>query len=214
MPIWQDCAWQRQACEKLECRLCGFRIKIESEMMVDFALAETEIGKKVANEVKLEKEAAQEAQSWGEDETIRGGFSLGASRGFEAEFGLDADGPDWADYPLVKTLRQWLERLHAIAVAEDKAGAEWLKSKAGAELLWYANLIPVKTGRLTSDRADLEKFRQDAELDYNYTRYVLAQCLMNVDVAFTELGLCDDVPSEFESLHRALMKFVPELMDI
>ncbi len=216
MPAWQDCVWKRQACEQMTCVMCGRRITMERDFMVEEALEQTSIGKAIASAAASEpkNDRYENAEFW-EDDAHHGGFNIGASRQFEAEHEVDADGPDWMSYELARQFLEWREKIYGTLPIGSGPFPPWIETEAGRELLWYANLLPIKTGRLHAARHDINRGRAaEAELDYAYTRYVVAQSLLRVIEALSSLRSLPNLPIDIAKLQDELSGLILSVVEI
>jgi len=56
-------------------------------------------------------------------------------------------------------------------------GEFWIYTEEAAGLFWYANILVAKTYRQLCNRWHIKKNDDYGEFDYQYTKYILSECL-------------------------------------
>lgn len=193
MPVWEDCAWRRERCGLNSCKFCK-RMNIA--------------------ENRLKSSEVEELFSYQEPPAIEG-FDLSASRRFEnfnsTKLFSGEMPPDPHLHPLFKDVERWHHNLMHLF---EKTKAAWTTSELGRDLVWYGNLLPVKTARLLDDRFQLDETEEPVELDYQYTRYALAQCLLKIYNAMTLMTYFEPQMPDFSSLNKKLCLLAARIMEI
>lgn len=194
MPVWQDCVWIRGRCGA--CNFCKRLVDIERNYS------------NVAGNENFESEEVPASE----------GFDLSASRHFENSgstslFGAtEPETPDVNTSPLFNEVKNWHRGLYECL---RKSSGSLMNKELEKDLSWYGNLLVVKTGRILRDRFELDETDEPAELDYQYTRYVLARCLVNIFNAFVLLQNFDSsAPAELSSLFDQFNRIAVRIMKI
>ena len=189
IPTWWDCTWHRIPCGRDDCPLCGQMKKEEKE-------------NKNRNkdphgvEAKLEEmnERLDETLDMVEDEMQAEGVDMK-----EIEAG-GADGPPDPDFfPLHQKVGSWCQDIYRIAEEND----DWLATEAGKDLIWYTNILMTRTYHQLCNRWDMKNNEDGPAEDYDYNKYVLAEC---IDILTDSLkGLEKEDPVHQNQLRLALL---------
>ncbi|MBU0648669.1 hypothetical protein KJ969_00965 [Patescibacteria group bacterium] len=177
MPAWQDCTWRRIACEKPDCRICGKIMKQrqnhiergEDPDSMEFVLQDVMEDLQETRDL-IQKSAKHMVVDLSNLEDI------------------DMPEPPRPDkYPLYKELMRWRKNVYDSMGKARQSKALWPDTDAARDLAWYANLLPVKTYRLLSDKWEIQNGDDLAKFDYDYTKYVVHECVNILEKSFSSL---------------------------
>lgn len=178
IPKWWDCAWRRVSCEKDECRMCG---KIKQDRLTHI----------------MKGEDPDDMGSVFEDVGNSLGGALAMIKQHAAEMGIDItnineaeleEPPEPDTFFLYQKAAEWQDEIAAIIKDADLRGNAWLFTKSAADLGWYKNTLLVKTYRQLCNRWHLDRGDEYGEVDYQYTKYVLGECLKILEKSLDELS--------------------------
>ncbi len=201
-PEWWECQWKRIPCNSPECMLCGkmlkqrFKHEMKGENPDSMESALQDVGDSFA-EIKFMIEEMTK----------------------EKEVDLDAideseikQPPDHWEHPLFKKTYEWVKKLHQFA---DRNAHGWHHTEAGQDLMWYANLIPAKTGRNLNNRWLIENDDPDYGIDYDYQHYILSSCISIVQSSFEEIiSMHLPYKNELIELYNELIAFKDDVLSI
>lgn len=196
IPKWWECGWRRVPCGKDSCRLCG---RINKDRARHIAVGENpddarSVFEDVSNNLKealtmIKKDAA--------------------ARGIDITNIADIkEPPGPEEFPLYKKVDKWHKGISELVKDAEQTDSLWLLTEAAEDLLWYKNTVLAKTYRQLSNRWHLKQGDGYGDIDYQYTGYVLTECLNILDRRLREL-------SSLASPQKAeLMVALPRLMDL
>lgn len=204
MPDWQECVWRRIACGQMTCTMCT-REAVAIQKAIDAGI----------DPDSMEAAFMTVHDSFAE---VRELISKDAQR-----LGIDLNNlediempnpPKRETYPIYKKVRDWHKELVNFVSEQSGWGATWFETEAGKDLLWYKNTLLVKTARALNGRWSIENGEEDAEVDYLYTKYVIAECVKILKLAFEDLRR--DMPDDMSLMlfHSQLAGFEQELVAI
>jgi hypothetical protein len=177
IPLWEDCQWKRDACNKDSCPFCGKINKLTESRL-----------KTVEN--KKENKANFEELGKTFDDVVNLFRSDAKRLGIDLDAGtFDESIPFPEDYSICRKLINWQQGIYDIASESDDIFDIWLHSDAGKNLLWYSNTIISKTYRqlLSIDRMRTEK-NLTLKLDFKYTAYILNEVIKIIDDSLEKLS--------------------------
>lgn len=178
IPKWWDCAWRRVPCGKDECRMCG---KIKQDRLSHI----------------MKGEDPDDMKSSFEDAGNSLGGALAMIKQHAAEMGIDITNineaelekpPEPDTFPLYQKAVEWQDEAAAIIKDGDLRGSAWLLTEAAADLGWYQNTLLAKIYRQLCNRWHLDRGDEYGEIDYEYTKYVLGECLKILEKSLLELS--------------------------
>ncbi len=168
IPEWWDCVWRRVPCEKDECKICG---KIKQDRLRHIIKGEDPDGMKnvfedVGNSLKetlvMVKKHAEE---------------LGIDITNLKDVGDMEEPPEPQKFSLYRDLAKWHKTVGDVLHDAERGGSYWLLTEVAVDLGWYKNTLLVKTYRQFGNRWHLDRGDKYGEVDYQYTKYVLGECL-------------------------------------
>jgi hypothetical protein len=176
MPKWMDCTWRRLPCNQDDCPICG-RIKRDRERH----LAQGENPDSMEAALEDVSNNFKEALSMIKKDAERLGIDITNIENIP-------EPPQSHEFPLYNKIEKWRHSIYHMAEqAEDDLEA-WPFLEAGEDLLWYANTILTKTYRQLCNRWHLEQGDEYGKEDYDYTKYVLSECLDILKTALEDLA--------------------------
>lgn len=191
MPKWMDCTWRRIPCGQDNCPICG-RIKHDREKH----LAQGEDPDSMEAALKDIGDNFKEAMTMIKKDAKRLGIDI-------TNISHIQEPPESHEFPLYNKIEDWHHNIYKMAEqAEDNLDA-WPFLEAGENLLWYANTILAKTYRQLCNRWHLKQGDEYGEEDYQYTKYVLGECLAIIKQSLEELS--NTYPEEKGKFNLALV---------
>jgi len=165
IPKWMDCTWRRVPCNRDDCKICG-KIKQRREQHIragrnpdDMSVVLEDVGNDFKEAMSMIKADA-------------------AARGINIENIDDIkEPPKPNEFPLYNQAREWRDDIYKMAEQASNNLDAWPELEAGLDLLWYSNTILAKTYRQLCNRWHIEQGDEYGEEDYQYTKYVLGECL-------------------------------------
>jgi hypothetical protein len=181
MPKWMDCSWRRIPCGLDECKICGpinrsrKRHIDAGEDPDDISVIMEDVGNNLKETLELVHKDAKR---------------LGVSVETVDEEELSKV-PNAEQFPLYRKIKRWRDGLYAIANEADRNGSFWITSEPADDLLWYANTILSKTYRQLTNRWEIDNGDEYGVADYDYTKYVLRECVSIVKPSMKCLASLD-----------------------
>jgi hypothetical protein len=201
-PAWQECTWRRVPCNKPDCPMCG-RIQRQRQKHIDQGEDPDDIEYVMADVKETFKETFELLKKNTKDLNID----------FE---NLDEDcvsEPEPEEYLIYNNLMEWRRKVYDLANQARSMKAWWVDTDPGKDLTWYANLLPSKVYRLLIDLWEIKNQDQDVKFDYDYTKYVIRECLKSIYQAFEQLAVFDtDKKQPFTNLQKQLKSLEKEIL--
>jgi hypothetical protein len=175
IPTWMDCAWRRLPCEKEDCPLCSQIAKDRERHLAkgedpdEISVALEDVGNYFKKTLKAIRKSAKE-----------NGLNLLNMKKLK-------EPPEPQDFPMYHKVNNWRNGIHDIADDSDDVSSTWLFSDAGEDLLWYSNALAAKTYRQLTNRWHLQSGSDYGDFDYEYTQYVITECVQLLKKALGEL---------------------------
>lgn len=201
MPEWMDCSWRRVSCDKDSCPICG-RIKKDIQKHIE----------KGENPDSIESAFEDVAKNFKETlELIK--------KDCEAK-GIDLtnidniqEPPEPEEFPLYNKVNKWRELvLNLGEAAEDNF---WQYTEAAADLFWYVNTLAAKTYRQLTNKWELEHGDEYGDIDYEYTGYVIKECLKILKKSLGKLVLFNSEQKiSLMLIHDKLLDLEKEILKI
>jgi len=173
-PDWWECQWRRIPCRRPECALCGrimkqrFKHQFKGEDPDTMEAPLQDVGDAFAETKTMLTEKAEEL-----------GIELDPLPEEEYESPPEPD-----RFPIWQKVFVWSQNLQHLAIRQ---GMDWRETEAGQDLHWYSSMITAKLYRILCDRWRLEQGQKDDNLDYDYTKYVLENCVRIIKESFENL---------------------------
>jgi hypothetical protein len=175
MPKWMECAWRRVPCGKDDCPICG----------------------------RIKKDRRQHIERGEDPDNIQSVFE-DISRNFKETFemvkrdsqrmGIDItnieniqEPPEPEEFPFYQKAEEWNKEVFKIANEAKLSGEWWINTEAAADLFWYANTLLAKVYRQLCNRWHIKNGDDYGDFDYQYTKYVLEECLKLLKKSLREL---------------------------
>jgi len=177
MPEWMDCTWRRNACGKDECRICG-KIKrdrqrhiVKGEDPDDLKFVFEDMSRDFKNAIRMIKKDAE-----------RRGIDISNLDELAEE-----EPPEPEEFPLSERVMSWRMFLYETFAAEELFEGMDMGSDAIKDLSWYANTLVAKTYRQLCNRWHIKKGDEYGKFDYEYTKYVLKECIKILKRSLSEI---------------------------
>ena len=201
MPKWMDCAWRRIPCNKDNCPICG-RIKKDRQRHI----------KKGEDPDSLESVFEDVGRNF--KETLEMIKKDCEAKGIKLT-NIDniQEPPEPEEFSLYNKLNKWRKSVHNLReLAEDDI---WQYTEPAADLFWYINTITAKTYRQLTNRWEIEHGDEYGGIDYEYTRYVIKECLKILKNSLKELiSLNPKQKIGLMLIHDKLLKLEKEILNI
>ncbi len=179
MPDWMDCTWRRVPCDKDECKICG-RIKQDRFRHI------------------MKGEDPDSTESMFEDIGKNFKEALGMIRRDAEERGIDItnledieEPPKPEKFPLYNKVSRWNVALSEVAGSAEGTEYSWFYTEATADLLWYKNTLLAKTYRQLCNRWEQKRGDEYTDVDLQYTKYVLEECIKILKRSLVQLSELD-----------------------
>lgn len=202
MPKWMECTWRREACEKDSCRICG----------------------RINRDRRRHIEAGEDPDSWDSvfDDVGRNfKEALQMIKRDAAARGIDITNIDEIQEPpepekflLWRKVSNWHKQLIKLVRQAEHSEELWLGTEEAADLLWYMNTLHAKVYRQLCNRWHMKVGDGYGDFDYEYTQYVLSECLRILGHSLSELIKLDSpqkwgllvVSGELGKLEQEILK--------
>jgi len=175
MPKWMDCAWRRVSCNKDDCPICS-RIKSDKQKHIEWGEDPDSCGsvfEDVSNNFREVREMIKK-------DTNRMGIDITNLDNIQ-------EPPKAEEFPLYQKVTSWRNSVFGITEKAETLGEVWTRTELFADLMWYANLLPTKTYRQLCNKWHIEQGDAYGEVDFEYTGYVLKECIKILGDTFTQL---------------------------
>ncbi len=176
IPKWWECGWRRTACNKKECILCG-KILRDRQRHIDkgddpddMKSVMEDVGNSLGEALQMIK---KHAESMGIDIT---------------NIDDTENPPEPKKFPLYRKVDCWRKSIENIVNAAYEANELWFDSVAAADLLWYRHTLAAKTYRQLCNKWHIDRGDEYGDVDYQYTKYVLSECLRILERSLAELS--------------------------
>ncbi|MBU0577266.1 hypothetical protein KJ742_07020 [Patescibacteria group bacterium] len=208
-PKWHDCQWKREACNKVDCPLCGRILKHNEKM-------------KLQGKDPDGMESALECVQDSFAETFMMLEEMAEKKGLDLEE-LSKEPDNWEErektdeHPLYKAMNQWTLNVYKFLEKVDDNGSLWLHTEAGKDLSWYHSMITAKVYRQLCSRWDIDNFDDWVDYDYIYTKGVIKEILRILYDAFDYLnsfGLPNHELNELNKFFAELQSLEKDILSI
>ena len=165
MPKWMECVWRRVPCGRDDCPICG-RIKKDRQQHIergenpdDIQSVFEDVGQNLKETLEMIKR-----------DTQRMGIDITNIEDIQ-------EPPEPEEFPFYQKARKWNKEIFKIASEAELSGDWWINTEAAADLFWYANTLLTKIYRQLCNRWHIKNGDDYGDFDYQYTKYVLEECL-------------------------------------
>ena len=197
-----ECAWRREACGKDSCRLCG-RINRDRRRHIEAGEDPDDLENVFEDVGTSLKEALQMIKA------------DAAAKGFDIVNIDDIKEPPLPKmFPLWRKVRECGTEVTKLAKRAEESEELWLGTEDAADLLWYINTLQAKVYRQLCNRWHIKVGDGYGDFDYEYTQYVLKECLLILKKSLNELCKLDSpqkwgfivVAGELANLEKRIVK--------
>lgn len=176
MPKWMECTWRRIPCGKDNCPICG-RIKRDRQRHIEKGEDPDDI-KSVFEDVGRN---LKEALAMIKKDAERMGIDITNIDNIQ-------EPPAPEEFPLYNKVKEWHDFVFEIIEEAEKAEDLLLLTEAAQDLSWYSNILLAKVYRQLCNKWYIKNGNDYGEFDYQYTKYVLKECLKILKQSFRELA--------------------------
>lgn len=177
MPKWMECTWRRVACNKMSCKICS-RILRDREKHInrgedpdDIKAVFEDVGNSLSEALKMVKKDAER-------------MSIDITNINDIQ---EPPKPD--EFPFYREAKKWHAIIHEITKSAETSSSLWVHTEAAADLFWYHHTLLAKIYRQLCNRWHIENGDEYGDFDYEYTQYVLDECVKILQKSITELSL-------------------------
>ncbi len=203
MPKWMECNWRRVPCGRDDCPICG-RIKKDRQGYLerggdpdDLKNVFEDVGRNFKEALGMIKKDAE-----------RRGIDITNIENIK-------EPPEPKEFPFYRKVEQWNKSVMTLGDTAQVLGEFWIYTEEAADLFWYANILMAKAYRQICNRWHIENGDDYGDFDYQYTGYVLKECLAILKKSLRELikksiarkEEFGSILSEFLKLEKQIMKF-------
>lgn len=177
IPKFWECGWRRVPCGKKNCLLCGKILQNrqghikKGENPDDLKSVFEDVGSSLAEALAMIKKDAE-----------RMGIEI-------TNIDKIQEPPCPSKFSLYRNVSKWRNRIELIAEHAVKSGDLWIETEAAADLLWYKNTLAAKTYRQLCNRWHMDNGDEYGDIDYEYTKYVIGECVLILKKSLQELSL-------------------------
>lgn len=202
MPKWMECTWRRVPCGRDDCPICG-RIKEDRQRHIEKGENPDDLKNVFENVSQSFKEALQIIKKDAESK----GFNITNIENIK-------EPPEPKEFPLYGEIEKWNKSIMAFGDIAQALGEFWIHTEAAADLFWYANTLMAKTYRQLCNRWHIENGDDYGKFDYQYTNYVLKECLKVLKKSLKELSNNYSQKQELNSIYSNLLKLEKKITNI
>ena len=203
MPKWMECTWRRVPCGKDDCPICG-RIKRDRQRHIEKGEDPDDI-KSVFEDVGRN---FKEAMEMIKKEAERMGIDITNIEDIQ-------EPPEPEEFPLYKKVMEWRNLVFEILESATQFGEFWVYTETFQDLSWYSNLLPAKIYRQLCNRWHIKEGDDYGGFDYEYTKYVISECLKNLKKSLKELSSFDSRQRNNSTLiSNQLINLEKEILEI
>ncbi len=175
MPKWVECTWRRVPCGKDDCPICG-RIKKDRQRHIEKGEDPDDLKNVFEDAGRNLKEALEMIKKDAE------GMNIDIINIKDIK-----EPPEPEEFPLYQASREWGKEISKIRDEAELSGNWWIYTEEAADLFWYANTLMAKTYRQLCNRWHIKNGDDYGDFDYQYTGYVLKECLKILKRSLKEL---------------------------
>ncbi|MBI4050290.1 MAG: hypothetical protein HY398_02475 [Candidatus Doudnabacteria bacterium] len=175
MPKWMECSWRRQECGRKSCKICS-RLQKDRQRHLDAG------------------EDPDDMAVVFEDISLAFKETLAAIKRDAERLGIDITNIDHIQEPprpekfsLYRKVAAWRHSMADLLEGADLDEEIWPFTDEGQDLSWYKNTLCAKVYRQLTNRWHLDSDDDYGEFDYEYTQYVLKECLKILKASLSEL---------------------------
>jgi hypothetical protein len=175
IPKWMECTWRRNPCGRDDCPICG-RIKRDRQRHIE------------KGEDPDDLKSIFEDISWNFKEVLEMIEKDAESKGFDiTNIENIKEPPENKEFSLYVEVEKWNKSVMALGDIAQATGEFWIYTEEAADLFWYANILMAKTYRQLCNRWHIENGDDYGHFDYQYTSYVLKECLKILKKSLKEI---------------------------
>jgi len=203
MPKWMECTWRRVPCGRDDCPICG-RIKKDRQRHIEKGEDPDDIRSVFEDVGRNFKEVLQMIKKDAE------------SRGFDiTNIENIKEPPEPEEFPLYGEIEKWNKSVMVLRDTAQVLGEFWIHTEAAADLFWYANTLIAKTYRQLCNKWHIENDDEYGDFDYQYTGYVLKECLKILKKSLEELSKNNSFQKkELDLILSQLLKLEKQIIKI
>lgn len=192
MPKWMECTWRRVPCGKDDCPICG-RIKRDRQRHIgqgedpdDIKSVFEDVGQNFKEALEMIKKDCE-------------------ARGIELT-NIDniKEPPEPETFPFYQDVKKWRDSVFTLA--DNPVFEFWTHTEPAQDLFWYSNTLTAKVYRQLCNKWKIENGNEYGDFDYQYTKYVLEECLRIFKKSLRELIVNNQ--SQKESLNLIFTKLI------
>ncbi len=203
MPEWMECSWRRVPCNKDKCPICG-RVKKDRQRHIDKGEDPDDL-KSVFEDVGNN---LHEALAMVKKDAERMGIDI-------TNIDDIKEPPEPEKFPFYRKVEKWRNQIIRIADDADNQSEFWLHTELASDLLWYTNTLCAKTYRQLCNKWHIKHGDGYGDFDYDYTKYVLGECLKILKKSLNDLSLLNSGnKGELISLLSGLFKLEKRILTI
>lgn len=177
VPNFWECGWRRIACGKKICIMCGKisrnrkKHTMKGENPDDLKFVLEDVGSSLAEALLAIKKDAE-----------RRGIDL-------TNIDDIKEPPRPHKFSLYRKVSNWRNEVSEIFESAEASGSLWIGTEAAADLAWYINTLAAKTYRQLCNQWHIKNGDDYGDFDYEYTKYVLAECVSILNRSLEKLAL-------------------------
>jgi uncharacterized Zn finger protein (UPF0148 family) len=176
MPKWMECAWRRMPCGKDDCPICG-RIKRDRQRHIEKGEDPDDFKNVIEDVGQSFKEALETIKKDAESK----GLDITNIKNIQ-------EPPKPEEFPLYREIEKWNKSVMALGDTAQALGEFWIHTEEAADLFWYSRTLMAKTYRQLCNRWYIKNGDDYGDFDYQYTAYVLKECLKILKESLKELA--------------------------
>lgn len=97
------------------------------------------------------------------------------------------DPPEPWHFPLYREVDKWRSMMEDILKEAAGNGELWIETEAAADVMWYKDTLAAKTYRELCNRWHIEQGDEYGDVDYEYTKYVIGECISILETSLNGL---------------------------
>lgn len=173
IPQWMECTWRRKPCQRDDCPICGKIKKDQAKQLIkgenpnDIAVILADVGQNLKEVLLMIQQDARKK-----------GFEITNLKNIK-------EPPLPENFPLYQEVSGWQKSVFSL-IENPKAGF-WAYTEDAQDLFWYANTLSAKVYRQLCNRWEIEQGADYGKFDYQYTSYVINECLKTIEASLGRL---------------------------
>lgn len=175
MPRWMECAWRRVPCGKDDCPICG-KVKKDRQRHIEKGEDPDDIKSVLKDVDRNFKEVLQMVKK----DAKRMGIDIINIKDIK-------EPPEPEKFSFYRKVEKWNKAVFKLAKEAELSENWWIYTEEAADLFWYANTLIAKTYRQLCNKWHIKNVDNYGDFDYQYTKYVLRECLKILKKSLKEL---------------------------